>query len=76
MFRAKSFYSLAKSLKVFWGAIVRTGKSIESSTATVELMRVVKTLLSIEFSRGKDFLLDESSRLGHFGKFSRQLGKN
>ena len=75
MFRAKSFYSLAKSLKVF-GGIVRTGKSIESSTATVELMRVVKTLLSIEFSRGKDFLLDESSRLGHFGKFSRQLGKN
>ena len=53
------------------------GKSIESSTVvTVELMRVVKTLLSIEFSRGKDFLLDESSRLGHFGKFSRQLGKN
>ena len=55
---------------------MRTGKSIESSTATVELMRVVKTLLSIEFSRGRDFLLDESSRLGHFGKFSRQLGKN
>ena len=52
MFRAKSFYSLAKSLKVF-GGIVRTGKSIESSTATVELMRVVKTLLSIEFSGGR-----------------------
>ena len=54
------------------------GKSIESSTVvTVELMRVVKTLLSIEFSR--DFLLDESSKgllACHFGKFPRQLGKN
>ena len=30
------------------------GKSIESSTlVTVELMRVVKTLLSIEFSGGR-----------------------
>lgn len=24
---------------------------------------------------GRDFLLDESSKLGHFGKFSRQLGR-
>ena len=74
MFRAKSFYSLAKSLRFFGGVMARrtVGKSIESSTlVTVELMRVVKTLLSIEFSGGR-----QAERLSAWWKFqARPLWK-